>query len=219
MSASDPLGTITRKLHEWGEFVAADVGQAGTLEPSPKALYGIQFRCISGEALDRQPVLLSVDPGPHIGRVMGRQPVPEQYDWTADVPAQVSKEAEYADCANRPALKQQEKASPAGITAIRDGANGRHPMQVTTSRMQDRRMATRSPCAPDYRCFRKARLIHEDQCREFFLAAAKSVSSKTESLLRHALWPASLASEVTSPARVVRATRVRGDIGFRFHAR
>jgi hypothetical protein len=75
---SDPLDALVGLGDGLGQGRCGEVGQLDGLEAGPQALGRVQLRGVGEQALDHQPVPLSVQPAPHGAAAMSRQPVPQQ---------------------------------------------------------------------------------------------------------------------------------------------
>lgn len=74
------------------EFVLADVGEPGALEPGPHPLDRVEVRGIGGQPLHGEPAAVALDPLLHLVGAMGLDRVPEEDDAASDVAPEVTQE-------------------------------------------------------------------------------------------------------------------------------
>jgi len=108
-------------LDDRREGVFADVGQTGSLDPSPEALHGIEFGCVGGKSDDLQSTL-PLDELAHLLRAVRLKAVPDQHDLAAKVTEEVPEEDEDLRSADLTSV-EAEQHSTVTIATIGQGSD------------------------------------------------------------------------------------------------
>lgn len=177
-----------------------------TFPVTPYVFCGIQLRGIGRKRCKNDAAVLFGNVVFHTTTTMNRQPIPNNQEFTPDLPTKMPEEVYDLRSFDRARVEPEIKSSP------RDAGNGRKILPVKV-KLQLRRLAAWGPCTTDMGTFRKSAFIYEDDGSVlpdgFFLTAGhvyrfqRRIASSSRSMaLREGRWqlhPNSLSSFDTWP--------------------
>ncbi len=204
-SAAEP----TSKLND---VLWCTIGQRA-LGFGPHKLIGIELWGIGWKSMHQEPLVLANELLDDDAPVDGAA-IPEQHHRSAQVPEEVTQEADDLHPRNVGAVETEVKSKPLARWGDGDGGDGRNPLPpVAVSK--DRGMADRCPGLAHVRNEKESAFVEEYEMGPkslgFFLTRAIAASSNVRWLARFSAWPGAPASatSILDPSSL--ATHDRSD--------
>ena len=207
LRAPDAMDSATEPTSKLNDVLRCTIGQR-VFGFGPHKLIGIEFGGIGWKSMHMEPLVLANELFDDEASVDGAA-IPEQYHRSAQVPEEVTQEANDLHPRNVGAVETEVKSKPLARWGDGDGGDGRNPLpRVAVS--EDRGMADRRPGLADVRNKEESAFVEEYEMGPkslgFFLTRATVASSSARWLPRFSAWlgaPASATSILDSSSLAI----------------
>ena len=212
LRAPDAMDSAAEPTSKLNHVLGRTIGQRA-LGFGPHKLIGIELWGIGWKSMHVEPLVLTNELRHDDAPVDGAA-IPEQHHRSAQVPEEVTQEADDLHPRNIGAVETEVKSKPLARWGDGDGGDGRNPVPpVAVS--QDRGMADRRPGLAHVRDEKESAFVEEyemgPKCLGFFLTRATASSSNGRWLARFSAWPGAPASATSILAPSSLATHDRSD--------